>query len=298
MDKWSEYQEYMQTDTIKIENQCNDLILYRGFCTLTWCNQYFLVLKDNILLMGEEFPYGEYETAKEVYDILAPDLAAQPSKTNNGKKFKYKISFDSAEGITEGMVSLTADEAKIVEYAMDTDNWSEFESDAYGAGGSIDIDHPSEETGSERKQSFVDELNPPVSESELINEENRLIEFYTKKILGALKYSCKKNKMKHSLSGYYGREAYMEVDEIVSRENAYQFKDNFRLDTESKKLDLSKLKQNLSKEIANLGFTEYQVVIDPVPVSWKTPIGTGFFGDTKYRYNKRTDFIVWLSLKW
>ena len=33
-------------------------------------------------------------------------------------------------------------------------------SDAYGAGGSIDIDHPSEETGSERKQSFVDELNP------------------------------------------------------------------------------------------------------------------------------------------
>ena len=129
MDKWSEYQEYMQTDTIKIENQYNDLILYRGFCTLTWCNQYFLVLKDNILLMGEEFPYGEYETAKEVYDILAPDLAAQPSKTNNGKKFKYKISFDSAEGITEGMVSLTADEAKIVEYAMDTDNWSEFEKD-------------------------------------------------------------------------------------------------------------------------------------------------------------------------
>lgn len=261
MDKWSEYQEYMQTDTIKIEEQYNDLILYRGYCTLTRCNQYFLVLKDNILQMSKELPYDTYETAKEVYEILSSGLTTQPSKTNNEKKFKYKISFASA-------------------------------------GGSSDIDHLYEGTGSGKKRSFVDELNNRVSENDLINEENRVIEFYTKQIIGALKYSCQKNKIKHQLSGYYGRVPYMEVDEITSRDHAHQFEDNFRLDTESKKLDLSKLKQSLSNGIANLDFTEYQVVIDPIPVSWKTPIGTGFFGDTKYRYNKRTDFIVWLSVKW
>lgn len=145
MDKWSEYQEYMQIDTIKIENQYNDLILYRGFCTLTWCNQYFLVLKDNILLMGEEFPYGEYETAKEVYEVLLPSNSDQcRTDTDNNKKYLYKISFDSAEGVTEGLVKLTKNEASIVEFAMDVDNWINLESDAYGAGGSIDVEHPVE----------------------------------------------------------------------------------------------------------------------------------------------------------
>lgn len=59
-------------------------------------------------------------------------------------KFDKETSFDSAEGVTEGLVKLTKNEASIVKFAMDVDNWIDHESDAYGAGGSIDIEHPVE----------------------------------------------------------------------------------------------------------------------------------------------------------
>lgn len=145
MNKWSEYQDYMQNDTIKIEDKYKDLILYRGFCTLTWSSRYFLVLRDNILVMSEEYPYGEFVTAKSVYEVLLPSSSDQClTDSDSNQKFLYKISFDSAEGVTEGLVKLTKDEASIVKFAMDVDNWIDLESDAYGAGGSIDIEHPEE----------------------------------------------------------------------------------------------------------------------------------------------------------
>lgn len=104
MNKWSEYQDYMQTDTIKIEDQYKDLILYRGFCTLTWSCRYVLVLRDNILVMSEGYPYGEFETAKSVYEVLFPSSSDQClTHTDSNKKCLYKISFDSAEGVTEGI---------------------------------------------------------------------------------------------------------------------------------------------------------------------------------------------------
>ena len=145
MNKLSEYHDYIQNDTIKIEDQYKDLILYRGFCTLTWNSRYFLVLRDNILVMSEEYPYGEFETAKSVYEVLLPSNFDQcRTDTDNNKKCLFKISFDSAKGVTEGLVKLTKNEASIVEFAMDVDNWINLESDAYGAGGSIDVEHPVE----------------------------------------------------------------------------------------------------------------------------------------------------------
>lgn len=72
MEKWSEYQEYIQPETIREEENFNSfLILYYCFCTLTWKNQYFLVCNDNILLISEEPLYNDFELAKDVCGILA-----------------------------------------------------------------------------------------------------------------------------------------------------------------------------------------------------------------------------------
>lgn len=71
MDKWSEYQEYIQEDTIrKQEDYNNILIVYRCFCTLTWKTQYFLVLCDNILLISDEPCYNEFSFAKDICGIF------------------------------------------------------------------------------------------------------------------------------------------------------------------------------------------------------------------------------------
>lgn len=107
-------------------------------------NQYFLVFRDNILLVSRELPYDKYELAKEVYEILALSSFGQCSEINDKKKYFYKISFNSAEGIAERLIRLTKDEAKIVKYAMKTDNWFGYESDADGTCVNIDVDHPSE----------------------------------------------------------------------------------------------------------------------------------------------------------
>lgn len=72
MEKWSEYQEYIQPETIREEENFNSfLILYYCFCTLTWENQYFLVCNDNILLISEEPLYNDFELAKDVCGIFA-----------------------------------------------------------------------------------------------------------------------------------------------------------------------------------------------------------------------------------
>lgn len=149
MNKWSEYQQYIQIDTLRIEKEYKELILYRCLCTQMWKNQYFLVLQDNILLTSDEIPYNEYEIAKSVYNILSFKSSNEQSTNINSsntdkKKYNYEISYDCAEGFTMGLICLTEAEAKIVHYAMNTDNWTRFEADLYGAEGSIDIEHPIE----------------------------------------------------------------------------------------------------------------------------------------------------------
>lgn len=71
MDRWSEYQEYIQKDTIKEEENHNGILfVYYCFCTLSWKTQYFLVLLDNILLISEEPLYNEFAIVKDVCNIF------------------------------------------------------------------------------------------------------------------------------------------------------------------------------------------------------------------------------------
>lgn len=72
MKRWSEYQEYIQEDTVDAEENYNDvLFMYRCFCTLSWKTQFFLVLCDNILLISENPLYNDFELVKDVCKIFA-----------------------------------------------------------------------------------------------------------------------------------------------------------------------------------------------------------------------------------
>lgn len=71
MDKWSEYQEYIQKDTIREEeNYNNTLFVFCCFCTLSWKTQFFLVLLNNILLISDEPLYNEFSLVKDVCEFF------------------------------------------------------------------------------------------------------------------------------------------------------------------------------------------------------------------------------------
>ena len=59
------------------------------------------------------------------------------------KKYRYKIGC-SAEGCTCGTIDLTKEEAAIVAYAMDQDNWRITLDESYSGNCWIDVDHPQE----------------------------------------------------------------------------------------------------------------------------------------------------------
>lgn len=61
---------------------------------------------------------------------------------DNTKKYRYKIEFSGSDGATEGTIVLTEEQARFVDRILDDSNWDDYESDPYGAGGWIDIDHP------------------------------------------------------------------------------------------------------------------------------------------------------------
>ena len=70
MDKWSEYQDYIQNGKFNIEQQNGELMLYHYFDTLQWGYRYAIVLNDNIILIGKEYPNDEWFGATEVYNIM------------------------------------------------------------------------------------------------------------------------------------------------------------------------------------------------------------------------------------
>jgi hypothetical protein len=71
MDKWSEYQEYIQQDTVREEENYNNILfVFRCFCTLTWKTQYFLVLCDNILLISDDPCYNYFSLIKDACEIF------------------------------------------------------------------------------------------------------------------------------------------------------------------------------------------------------------------------------------
>ena len=151
--------------------------------------------------------------------------------------------------------------------------------------------------------SFVDDLNRRPSKEELLHEENRCIERYTRSIIDAIKCSCTKNKTKHTLSGYYGRNDYEEYDEIVPMDkNSKRFSSIVVLDTEKKYLDINKFDRYLHKEISRLGFTDYEVKIIPrmhYKTGKKIPTGKSFFGKIIYEDELKPSYYqVWVKLNW
>ena len=68
--KWSEYQDFIQDKKFTVEEECGELMLYRYFDTLQWGYRYAIVLRDNIILIGEDYPNDEWFGATEVYNIL------------------------------------------------------------------------------------------------------------------------------------------------------------------------------------------------------------------------------------
>lgn len=59
------------------------------------------------------------------------------------KKYRYSVSL-TAEETSFGYVELTKKEAEIVEYATNTANWKDKETEPYSGFFCIDIEHPEE----------------------------------------------------------------------------------------------------------------------------------------------------------
>jgi hypothetical protein len=70
MDKWSEYQDYIQDRKVDIEEQHGDLILYQYFDTLQWGYRYAIVLEDKIIQISEDYPFDVMYGAEKTYKIL------------------------------------------------------------------------------------------------------------------------------------------------------------------------------------------------------------------------------------
>lgn len=59
------------------------------------------------------------------------------------KKYKYKVS-NIADDETIGYIELTSDEARIVQYATNEENWNIIEQGEYSGGFEIDVNNPIE----------------------------------------------------------------------------------------------------------------------------------------------------------
>ena len=66
------------------------------------------------------------------------------------KKYKYSVSLN-AEGNSWGYVDLTEEQAKIVAYATNADNWQCLHSEHHSGYFNIDIDNPVEISETEQK---------------------------------------------------------------------------------------------------------------------------------------------------
>ena len=83
-----------------------------------------------------------------------------------GKKYLFEI-YTSCEGITEGYIELTLEEAKLIDFVSDPKNWSSITKDEdYSGSFGIDIDNPiCIETGRPVKVEQVGNLIKDIDES-------------------------------------------------------------------------------------------------------------------------------------
>ena len=70
IDKWSEYQEYVQFSEVTIEEENGELMLYSYYDTRHDRDMFAVVLRDTIMLIEEGFPYDYWNGAKAVYNNL------------------------------------------------------------------------------------------------------------------------------------------------------------------------------------------------------------------------------------
>lgn len=108
------------------------------------------VIADNTELSEIHSQYSEWfenPMDKVIRDLLhsISDFWFKSEKPYSDKKrYRYNIAFDSGEGFFTGTIVLTEEEARIVDYAMETDHWDDFYSPLYSAYGSIDLENPME----------------------------------------------------------------------------------------------------------------------------------------------------------
>lgn len=63
---WEEYQQFIQENSLKLEDEEGELKLYNYFDTLEWKYNQAIVLFNKILLQGE-YLENDFYLAKEVY---------------------------------------------------------------------------------------------------------------------------------------------------------------------------------------------------------------------------------------
>lgn len=61
---------------------------------------------------------------------------------NNDQKFLFDISTSGGDGYSSGKIALTYEQAMIVDYACNKDNWTDFKAEFDDGNMSIDLDHP------------------------------------------------------------------------------------------------------------------------------------------------------------
>lgn len=67
---WEEYQQFIQENSLKLEEEKGELKLYHYFDTLQWKYCYSIILKNTFISCSFEYPYSDFELAKDVYLLM------------------------------------------------------------------------------------------------------------------------------------------------------------------------------------------------------------------------------------
>ena len=68
---WDEYQQFIDSKTLKLEESLGELHLYHYFDTLQWSWMYSVVLNNKILFDTENYPHDYWDGATTVYNIMS-----------------------------------------------------------------------------------------------------------------------------------------------------------------------------------------------------------------------------------
>lgn len=152
--------------------------------------------------------------------------------------------------------------------------------------------------------SFVDDLNWKMSDNELAEEEDKAIKVYVSNIISAIKKQCMENRDKNALRGYFCRENGWEYQWEGLRpgaKSAVTYSGIFiseKDDRVSKSLNIDRFIFLLRDEIKKLGFEDFKVKAIPFTNYYKEYNGKSIFGNARYKNIERTDYNIYIELKW